>query len=165
MSDALVWGLIVLLGVWGTMLLKHWLDERTLRRRLLEQALYLRGKIAGLRSAERRNPAREIQEFIDSLGRRKGDPGYIKSMIGYLEQYAEDAEELKDEYKSLSRQINEWRRGALILRQQIIDAGETPPKLPDELEKDLAAYSAMIQKIRTENREVAMAAIFDTTND
>jgi hypothetical protein len=146
-------GLLLLLGIWGTVLIKHWLDERKVKSRLIEEALYLRGKIAGLSITKERDAVQQIRGFNESLGRLKGDSGFIKGMIGYLEKYEQDAEELYAKHKELARIIDEYRRGALLLRQQIIDAGETPPKLSDELERDLDAYNLLLQQTRAEREK------------
>jgi hypothetical protein len=148
MDEAFTWGLLVLLGIWGTILIKYSLDERKAKRRMLAKALYLRGKIAGLRAPEESNAAKTIQAFNDGLGRLKGDLGYLSGMIGYLEQYLQHVEEMTTEHKALTKEIGEWRKYYLDLMQLIIEAGETPPEPPERLKADFDTYNAMMQRAR-----------------
>ena len=146
MDEALTWVLGILSAIWGTMLLKYWLDRLKAKRVMVEHALYLLGKLEGFPLSKDGKLTEKLRDFSDEFGKAKVDSAFVIGMIGYLEQSVQEAAELNEQYKIVKKSIGEWRNYSLALRQQITDAGVTPPELPEHLRKDVEAYEAILNR-------------------
>lgn len=100
-----------------------------------EQAMYIMGKIIGLRIIPEDDVVGKILAISNGLRDREIDSSFVTGLIGYFEVQMELAGELKEEYNGLRpyaqklESLLDYLEVQIEYRQQVLAEGGTPPEI------------------------------------